>query len=121
MDEKSNDAVKVLSQTISLTDPLNHPMISSSSHNQAILTHDGSIKIILSTDVRDNKFKDKYLSKDIISGERTTTTASTTSSEKVKCNQKIIDLKQPIIEEGVRQVFISTICHVSGFLKKIKD
>lgn len=81
---------------------------------KAILTHDGSIKIILSTDDRDSKIKANILSKERTAGSPTTPKQTTT-----------IDLKQPILlpddddddqfleyKQVYKQVYLSTVCHV---------
>lgn len=86
---------------------------------KAILTHDGSIKIILPTDEPDNKIKGKFLSKEINS-------AGESFSARMKVNQTTIDLKRTLFQheaddddqfseykQTVRHVFMSTICHVS--------
>lgn len=82
---------------------------------KAILTHDGSIKIILSTDNRDSKIKANILSKERTAGSPTTSKQTTAT----------IDLKRPILlpddddddqfleyKQVYKQVYLSTVCHV---------
>lgn len=90
---------------------------------KAILTHDGSIKIILPTDEPDNKIKGKFLSKEINSvGEKSP--ASSSARTKI-ATTTTIDLKRTLFQHEAddddqfseyrqtsRQVFMSTICHV---------
>lgn len=84
---------------------------------KAILTNDGSIKIILPTEdpKLDSKNKEKFLSKEILCSE--------TCSTSRRVLQIPINLKKPDISNGEagdkitnyiapRQVFSSTTCHV---------
>lgn len=92
---------------------------------KAILTTDGSIRIILSSDESsvDTNFKEKFLSKEIAPSKD----SLASSSISVKSSQAPIDLKKPLnilhdesedddqyseYKQTPRQVFMSTICHV---------
>lgn len=93
---------------------------------KAILTHDGSIKIILPTDEADNKIKGKFLSKEIDSAGESSP-ASSSARMKMINQTTTIDLKRTLFQheaddgddqfseykQTARHVFMSTICHVS--------
>lgn len=106
--------------------PLNNPINKSSPLNQmkAILTTDGSIKIFFSTDERTD-IKEQFLSKDatLINVAKDPSFSSSSRS-----NRAPIDLRKVyhdgdnetdekhfhIFKQTPRQVFMSTVCHVSS-------
>lgn len=114
-------------------DPLKNPNNKSSPFNQmkAILTTDGFIKIIYSTDELKLGIKEKFLSKDatLINVAKESTSSSSAESKRTP-----IDLRNVCHDESEnnedyshnfkqtpRQVYMSTVCHVSLLIRADSD